>query len=47
MNKKYLIALSTLLICFMTCGCSNPINNILTSEDIELTEIQNPDYTFT
>ena len=48
MNKKYLMVLSVLFICFTTCGCSNPLDKILEKEtNIEIIEVQNSDYTYT
>ncbi len=47
MNKKYLMVLSGLIICLTTCGCSNPIEKVFAPDNIELIEVQNPDYSFT
>lgn len=47
--KKFHIILTACLILATTCGCTNPLG-ILTKtkiNDVELIEVQNPDYTFT
>ena len=47
--KKFPIVLTTCLMLVTTCGCTNPLDNFTktTSNNNELIEIQNPDYTFT
>ncbi len=47
--KKFHIILTACLILATTCGCTNPLGNLTKTKinDVELIEVQNPDYTFT
>lgn len=47
--KKFHVILTACLILTTTCGCTNPLDNLTKTKinDVELIEVQNPDYTFT